>query len=123
MEIAGQAAIVTGGASGLGATTAHALAERGMKVYAFDLGQSIESAQSHAGIEYLEVNVTDHDAIRAAMATIASGDEALRVVVNCAGIGTPGRILSRKEIGRASCRERVESGECAGYVGRNDADE
>ncbi len=95
MEMQGHAAIVTGGASGLGATTAQALAEQGMKVYAFDLAQGIEQAPPVGNVEYLEVNVTDHDSIRAAMSHIAEGSEPLRVVINCAGIGTPGRILSK----------------------------
>ncbi|OAV60317.1 SDR family NAD(P)-dependent oxidoreductase [Enteractinococcus helveticum] len=96
MEIQGQAAIITGGASGLGAATAQALAQRGMKVYAFDLAASIEKASSSDNIEYLEVDVTDHESIRAGIATVKAGREPLRVVINCAGIGTPGRILSRR---------------------------
>lgn len=96
MEIQGQAAIITGGASGLGAVTAQALAQRGMKVYAFDLAASIEKASSSDNIEYLEVDVTDHESIRAGIATVKAGREPLRVVINCAGIGTPGRILSRR---------------------------
>src|SRR5699024_9590345 len=96
MEMQGQAAIVTGGASGLRATTAQALAEKGMKVYAFDLAQGIQQALLVDIVEYLQVNVTDHDSIRTAMSHIAEGSEPLRVVINCAGIGTPGRILSKK---------------------------
>ena len=96
MEIQGLAAIVTGGASGLGASTAQALAAQGAKVYAFDLATGIEKADPVENVEYMEVNVTDHDSIRNAMAIIADDTDPLRVVVNCAGIGTPGRILSRK---------------------------
>lgn len=96
MEIQGHAAIVTGGASGLGASTAKHLAGQGMKVYAFDLAAGIEQAPAVANVEYLEVNVTDHDSIRGAIRHIADKDEPLRVVVNCAGIGTPGRILSKR---------------------------
>ena len=96
MEIQGQAAIVTGGASGLGAATAHLLAQRGMKVFAFDLAPSIEKAPAVDHVEYLDVDVTDHDSLRRGIATVKAGTEPLRVVVNCAGIGTPGRILSRR---------------------------
>jgi len=96
VEIQGQAAIITGGASGLGAATAQALAQRGMKVYAFDLAASIEKVSSNDEVEYLEVDVTDHESIRAGIATVKAGQEPLRVVINCAGIGTPGRILSRR---------------------------
>lgn len=96
MEIQGQTAIVTGGASGLGASTAQALANKGMKVYGFDLAASIANAAQCDNVEYVEVDVTDHESIRRAVSTIADREEPLRVVVNCAGIGTPGRILSRK---------------------------
>ncbi len=95
MQVQGQAAIVTGGASGLGASTVKALADQGMKVYAFDLAEGIDKADSIDNVEYLEVNVTDQDSIRVAMTKVSEGAEPLRVVINCAGIGTPGRILSR----------------------------
>jgi len=98
VQIQGQAAIVTGGASGLGASTVKALADRGMKVYAFDLAQSIDKAEPIKNVEYLEVNVTDQDSIRMAMTKVSEGAEPLRVVINCAGIATPGRILSRSGI-------------------------
>ena len=98
MQIQGQAAIVTGGASGPGASTVKALADRGMKVYAFDLAQSIDKAEPIKNVEYLEVNVTDQDSIRMAMTKVSEGAEPLRVVINRAGIATPGRILSRSGI-------------------------
>src|SRR5699024_2989142 len=88
--------IITGGASGLGAATAEALVKQGMKVYAFDLAASIEKATAMENIDYLEVDVTNHDSIREGIAAVETGDQPLRVVVNCAGIGTPGRILSRQ---------------------------
>ena len=96
MKIQGQSAVITGGASGLGAATAHALAKQGMKVYAFDLANSIEKAAPTENLEYLAVDVTNHDSIRSGLATVTEGFQPLRVVINCAGIGTPGRILSRK---------------------------
>lgn len=96
MDIQGQAAIVTGGASGLGAATAQALVAQGVKVYAFDLAASIEKAEAIENVEYLEVDVTNHESIRNGITTVANGEDPLRIVINCAGIGTPGRILSRK---------------------------
>lgn len=96
MDIHGQAAIVTGGASGLGAATVKALSDAGMKVYAFDLAAGIEKAASIDNVDYIEADVTNHDSIRAGIAAVKAGQEPLRVVVNCAGIGTPGRILSRR---------------------------
>ena len=96
MEIQGQAAIVTGGASGLGAATAKALAHAEMKVYAFDLAASIDKASTIDNVEYLEVDVTNHESIRNGIEKVKAGKDPLRVIVNCAGVGTPGRILSRR---------------------------
>lgn len=96
MKLQGQAAIVTGGASGLGAATVQALAAAGAKVYALDLASGIEKAQRIDNVEYLEVDVTDPGSIRNALSIVAKDDQPLRVVINCAGIGTPGRILSKK---------------------------
>lgn len=96
MKIQGQAAIITGGASGLGAATARALSDAGMTVYAFDLAASIEKTDPLDNVTYLEVDVTNHESIRAGIATVKADEHPLRVVVNCAGIGTPGRVLSRK---------------------------
>jgi NAD(P)-dependent dehydrogenase (short-subunit alcohol dehydrogenase family) len=97
MQVADTAAIVTGGASGLGAATAEALAAKGAKVYALDLAGSIEKGAQVAGVEYVETDVTDGDQVRAAVAKASSGAP-LRTVVNCAGIGPSTRILGKKGI-------------------------
>ncbi|HET7736001.1 MAG TPA: SDR family NAD(P)-dependent oxidoreductase [Nocardioidaceae bacterium] len=99
MQIENTAAIVTGGASGLGAATAAALADKGAAVYAFDLGGSIEKAPEVKGVTYVEVDVTDPEQVKAAVAQASSGLEPLRTVVNCAGIGNAGRILNKGEVG------------------------
>jgi NAD(P)-dependent dehydrogenase (short-subunit alcohol dehydrogenase family) len=97
MRIADTVAIVTGGASGLGAATARALADRGARVFGIDLPGAVRKAQADAppGISYLAADVTDPEQVRAAVDTVAQ-DGPLRIAVNCAGIGTAGRILSRK---------------------------
>jgi NAD(P)-dependent dehydrogenase (short-subunit alcohol dehydrogenase family) len=99
MQVADTAAIVTGGASGLGAATARALAERGAAVFALDLAGSIDKAQQSGapeGVTYVEADVTDPDSVAAAVRRAADSGVPLRTVVNCAGIGTAGRILSKK---------------------------
>ncbi|NYF98151.1 SDR family NAD(P)-dependent oxidoreductase [Janibacter cremeus] len=96
MQVKDTAAIVTGGASGLGAATAAALAEQGASVFAFDLPDSIEKAAQVDGVEYVAVDVTNVDQVREAVATAAGAGVPLRTVVNCAGIGPSMRILSRK---------------------------
>lgn len=96
MQITDTAALVTGGASGLGRATAKALAARGSRVFALDLAGSIEKAEQSHGITYVEADVTNPDQVQAAVDTAASSGMPLRTVVNCAGIGPSARILSKK---------------------------
>jgi len=96
MQINDTAAIVTGGASGLGGATAKALAAKGAHVFAFDLAASIEKAEQVDGVTYVEADVTDGAALRPAVEQASSSDMPLRIVVNCAGIGPSSRILSKK---------------------------
>jgi NAD(P)-dependent dehydrogenase (short-subunit alcohol dehydrogenase family) len=97
MKINGVAALVTGAASGLGAATATALAQRGVTVFGVDLADAIEKAQNpDQRVTLLQADVTDTADIAAALAQIARGGQPLRIVVNCAGIGPSARILSRK---------------------------
>ncbi|SES48888.1 SDR family NAD(P)-dependent oxidoreductase [Actinokineospora terrae] len=96
MQIDGSAAIVTGGASGLGGATAHALAAAGATVYALDLPSSIAAAPAVDGVTYLEADVTVPAQVSAAVEQAAGGSAPLRVVVNCAGIGPSARILSKR---------------------------
>jgi NAD(P)-dependent dehydrogenase (short-subunit alcohol dehydrogenase family) len=98
MNVENTAAIVTGGASGLGAATAAALAERDAKVFAFDLPQSIERAPEVKGVEYVAVDVTDEEQVRAGVEQAAASDVPLRAVVNCAGVGPSMRILGKKGV-------------------------
>ncbi len=97
MDVRGSVALVTGGASGLGAATVHRLHEAGARVVVADLdaaaGKAL-AARLGAGTEFAATDVTDPDAVGAALdAAAALGP--LRAVVNCAGVGTPGRILGR----------------------------
>ncbi|MGH3372480.1 MAG: SDR family NAD(P)-dependent oxidoreductase, partial [Nocardioidaceae bacterium] len=98
MKLANTAAIVTGGASGLGAATAAALAKQGAKVFAFDLPGSIENAPAVDGVDYVAVDVTDEEQVRAGVAQAAASGVPLRTVVNCAGIGPSMRILGKKGV-------------------------
>ncbi|SDX35953.1 NAD(P)-dependent dehydrogenase, short-chain alcohol dehydrogenase family [Amycolatopsis xylanica] len=95
MQITDTSAIVTGGASGLGFATASALAAKGARVFALDLAGSIEKAEKVEGVTYVEADVTDPEQVQSAVDT-AAGSGPLRTVVNCAGIGPAGRVLSKK---------------------------
>lgn len=97
MDIEGIGVIVTGGGSGLGAATSRHLAALGAKVGVLDF--NAEGAQSVAaeidGIA-LHVNVADEGQVAAAFDTYTAWNGgAPRVVVNCAGIGTAGRVVNR----------------------------
>lgn len=92
----GQVAIVTGGSSGLGAASADALAERGLKLAIFDINEEAGKAKAEAlnGI-FCKVDVTDIGSIRAGIDVVESELGIPRVLVNCAGIGTVGKTVSR----------------------------
>ncbi|MBY8850298.1 SDR family NAD(P)-dependent oxidoreductase [Saccharothrix longispora] len=93
MEISGTAAIVTGGASGLGAATARALAARGASVFALDL--KVGGAEAVEGVTYLAADVTSEEDVQAAVDTAAGSGSPLRIVVNCAGIGPSTRTVGK----------------------------
>ncbi|MEU2506170.1 SDR family NAD(P)-dependent oxidoreductase [Streptomyces sp. NPDC007863] len=97
MDIAGSAALVTGAASGLGAATAAALADRGATVYGLDLGKAVAAAgEQPDGVRLIAADVTDEDQVRAALAAIDADGAELRLAVNCAGIAPSARVLGRK---------------------------
>lgn len=97
MKLDNTSAIVTGGASGLGAATAAALAAKGALVFGLDLASAIENAAQVDGVSYIATDVTNGDEVRAAVATAAEA-ASLRTVVNCAGIGPSMRILGKKGV-------------------------
>jgi NAD(P)-dependent dehydrogenase (short-subunit alcohol dehydrogenase family) len=96
MDTTDVAAIVTGGASGLGGATVRRLAAGGARVIAVDLPKAVDGAEALDGVEYVGADVTDGDDVAAAVEAAVNTGLPLRVVVNCAGIGTPGRVLSKK---------------------------
>lgn len=96
MDIRGHAAIVTGGASGLGAATARMLAQAGAKVAVFDVNQkaAAEVAIDIHGIA-IACDVTDEAATEKAIAKAAADHGPARIVVSCAGVGPAKRIVGR----------------------------
>jgi NAD(P)-dependent dehydrogenase (short-subunit alcohol dehydrogenase family) len=98
MRIDGSSAIVTGGASGLGLATATELASAGAHVVIADLPNSpgADRAADFGGT-FVPVDVTDEVGVQQAV-DAASSAAPLRVVVNCAGIGTPGRVLGKSGV-------------------------
>jgi NAD(P)-dependent dehydrogenase (short-subunit alcohol dehydrogenase family) len=96
MEVKGQAAIVTGGASGLGAACARTLAAAGAKVAVLDVNQkaAAEVAIDINGIA-IACDVADAAAAEAAIKKAAADHGPARILVNCAGIGPAKRIVGR----------------------------
>ena len=97
MEIAGRTAFVTGGGSGLGAATARAIASAGGKVGIFD--RNLERARAVAaeiGGEAFACDVADAAGAEAAVHAAVTAIGRPAVLVNCAGIGTAGRIVGRE---------------------------
>ena len=96
MNLSGIAAIVTGAGSGLGRATATALAAKGAKVAVLDLNAAAaeETAKAIGGVA-VAADVADDASARAAIGNAEAAHGAARVLVNCAGIGTPVRIVGK----------------------------
>jgi NAD(P)-dependent dehydrogenase (short-subunit alcohol dehydrogenase family) len=95
VEIEGTSAVVTGGASGLGAATARQLAAAGAAVVVLDLDdQRGAQVAEQVGGRYVRADVTDEEQVAAAV-DAATGLGPLRVLVNCAGIGMAMRTVGR----------------------------
>lgn len=92
------AAVITGGASGLGAATARALAARGVKVALFDMNsEKGEALAAELGGIFCKVNVTSDDDVDAGFAKARAAHGQERILVNCAGIGNAIKTASRSK--------------------------
>jgi NAD(P)-dependent dehydrogenase (short-subunit alcohol dehydrogenase family) len=96
MDIHAQAAIVTGGASGLGGATAALLATHGAKVTIFDMNAELgEAFAKTIGARFVKVNVTDEAEVATAIAQAEEAHGVARILVNCAGIATGAKTVGR----------------------------
>ncbi|HEY8460119.1 MAG TPA: 3-hydroxyacyl-CoA dehydrogenase [Blastocatellia bacterium] len=98
MEVSGNAFLVSGGASGLGAATARLLAESGANVAIADLnkekGESLARALGQ-NARFIETDVADEESVKNAVGAAVSAFGALRGAINCAGIG-----IAEKTVGK-----------------------
>ena len=111
MEIGNAAAIVTGGASGLGGATAATLAARGAKVTLFDRDAAAGTAHATAiGGRFAQVDVTDDAAIDAALAEAEAAHGVARILVNCAGIAPAIKTVGKDNVPHplAAFRQAIE---------------
>ncbi len=90
------AAVVTGGASGLGAATARALRAHGVKVAIFDRDEERGGATAaEMGATFCKVDVTSDDSVEAGFAAARAANGQERILVNCAGVGSATKTASR----------------------------
>ncbi len=110
MNASGKVALVTGGASGLGGATAKALHDAGASVVILDLPSSegeVRAKEMGERARFAPADVTNEAEVQAAVDVAANELGGLHVLVNCAGVGWPGRVLTRE--GKATDIERFEA--------------
>lgn len=99
MDINGAAAIVTGGASGLGKATATMLAAQGAKVAIFDLDEEAGQATAQAlGGVYVAVNVAEDASVSAGLDAAEKAHGVARILVNCAGIAPAVKTVGKENV-------------------------
>ena len=99
MKVQGKVAVITGGVSGLGRGTANLLVKEGAKVVLFDMNEELGAkAQAELGDSalFVKVNVTDEDSVKAGLKAAQDKFGGVHICVNCAGIATAGKTLSKK---------------------------
>jgi len=102
------AAIVTGGASGLGAATAARLAAGGSRVALFDLDEARGKARAETiGGLFVRVDVADPASVAAGLDAVEAALGTPRVLVNCAGIGPAAKTVSRGAAHDAALFDKV----------------
>ncbi len=97
MDINGIAAVVTGGASGLGEATARMLAAGGAKVTLFDMNETLgDAVAAEIGGAFAKVDVSDPASVAAGFAKARAAHGQERVLVNCAGIAPASKTVTRE---------------------------
>ena len=99
MDVNGMAAIVTGGASGLGQATARMLAAAGARVAIFDRNEEAgKAAAAEIGGRFCTVDVADEASVDAALDVAEAAHGTARILVNCAGIAPAIKTVGRDNV-------------------------
>lgn len=96
MDLSNARAIVTGGASGLGAATAELFRQRGAQVTVLDRDEAGQAAADAISAHFARTDVTDESSVAAAIALAVERMGGIDICVNCAGVATAGKTLGRE---------------------------
>lgn len=96
MDLSNARAIITGGASGLGAATAELFRQRGAQVTVLDRDEAGQAAADAIGAHFACTDVTDENSVAAAIALAVERIGGIDICVNCAGVATAGKTLGRE---------------------------
>ena len=92
-------AVITGGASGLGAATADNIIENGGKVTIIDIQNELgikKSKELGKNCKYLNIDITNEDLVSESFENIIKNTGPINLTVNCAGIGSPSKVLNKE---------------------------
>ena len=92
-------AVITGGASGLGGATADNIIEHGGKVTIIDIQEELGMKKAEklgSNCQYLNVDITNEDVVSESFKTILKNTGSINLTVNCAGIGSPSKVLNKE---------------------------
>ncbi len=99
MQLAGSVAVITGGASGLGAATARLFGGAGAQLALFDLnaeaGNTLAAEFGTHGL-FVETDVTNSADVQRALTQVQERFGSIHIVINCAGVGTAERVVGRQ---------------------------
>jgi len=99
MDIKGMAAVVTGGASGLGKATAQMLAHQGARVAIFDLNEEAgRAAAEEVGGIFVATDIADDASVRSALDAAEQAHGVARILVNCAGIAPAVKTVGKNAV-------------------------